>query len=535
MRPLELGAHDQGPSSDGATCVVRSDSGRCWYLHGAVGAGFCVGVLMLLASNWQPSGLQVLRRASPLGRAVEAFELPPAPPAARFEPLVARVEQTFKPIATRERGSFQAECRMGPSESCSVKAMKLGNITAVFPGGSARCIFGTSPEYLFQVIPGDTHKLIIHFDMGGACWDLTTASTGLCLSGVAEMPREGIFDMSNPKNPYFGYTVIVVGYCSGDAHVGAVIRDWIIPEAGDVVQGGYANALSVVQWAAANFGGRRLKSLLLTGSSAGALGVQIWARRLLRIFDYESAAVIADSFAGAFPLGMQGQQQKDVGLCVTGLLPDFLKLQCQAGTVEVQQVYEATMQEFPDVVFASIDSKVDQVQIAFYEVIFMSLLGRADYAVSPQIWTEKLAEIYRRFNLQPNWVSYMVSSANHMFLVRNILYQTRPGGTVPQLRTSGLVGDGLALAGVELTGHDTPLPEWLAALPVRPGAEARSACRGVGPPRPASPPALLGGLGIFGSLLRSEVGTFAQETAEITGVGHCDLGQSDKVFRRSPV
>jgi len=449
----------------------------------------------------------------------------------RFEPLVAQVEQTFKPIASRARGSYSAECNITANETCPFEDMPRGNITAVFPGEGTRCIFGTSPPYLFQVIPGDKDKLVVHFDMGGACWDEATANAGLCLSGVAEVPREGMFRTNDPANPYANYTIVVVGYCSGDAFVGNVRRDWVVPEAGDVVQSGYANTKSVVKWVHANLGKRRLKSLILTGSSAGALGVQIWARPLLRRLKYESAAVIADSFAGVFPAGVQGRQQLGVGLCNTALLTEIMQEACEAGTLEVQWVYESTMREFPEVAFASIDSKIDSVQMVFYEIAYLTLLGSADYTMSPEIFAAKLAIIYRRYNLQPNWISYMANSGNHMFLPKDILYHTRPGST--ELKTSGLFNYGLELAAsVELTGRDTPLTSWLADLPVRSGASASSVCRGVMPHPQGPPPAKLGGLGLWGSMLSAGVGTLAQEGAEMSGLAHCDLGQADKIFER---
>jgi len=245
-------------------------------------------------------------------------------------------------------------------------------------------------------------------------------------------------------------------------------------------------------------------------------------------------------------------QQKNIGLCRTDLLAEKRMIDCQAGTLEVQRVFEDAMEDFPEVAFASIDSKVDLVQIAYYELISMTLLHSADYALTPQNFAESLAAIYRRYNLHPNWVSYLVNSKNHMFLNQEIMYNTRPGSTV--VKTSGLIGAGLEIAGVEFQGPDTKLTTWLGGLPVTPGNSISSVCRGVAP-HVASPEAgvatghALGGMlgGTLGATLGSTLGVslntvktsvrsglepLAEEGAELTGLSRCDIGEADKTFSR---
>lgn len=446
----------------------------------------------------------------------------------RLTPLATTIQATFRPVATKQRGSFSAECHMQEEERCPVSRMARGNITAVYPGFPTRCLLEQSLPFIFQVIPGDVDKLVVQFDLGGSCWDEATTNLALCLTNVAEVAQQGIFSLNNSANPFANHTFLIVGYCSGDAHAGTVDRDWVVPAAGNVSQRGYWNAKAAVDWARDNFGDRRLKSLIVSGSSAGSLGAQLWARTILGSFKYQAAAVIADSFVGVFPPGVQGPVERDAGLCLTPLLSEAMQVSCQAGMLDVQTVFEDTMRNFPEVTFASIDSKVDIVQMAYYEVIHMTLLKRMDYTLTPETFSAALAALYRRYNEQPNWVSFMVNGKNHMFLPKDILYRTRPGST--SMRTSGLFGAGLSLAGLKLTGRDTPLVEWLGTLPVRPGGSARSECRGVLPHVASAP--RLGGLGTLATLMSSALSPLAQEGAELTGVGHCDPGQDDKTFFR---
>ncbi len=62
-------------------------------------------------------------------------------------------------------------CTVDAQESCSISSLEKDTSSIVQPGGTTRCIFSTSTVYGFQVIPGDSDKLLLYFQGGGACWD----------------------------------------------------------------------------------------------------------------------------------------------------------------------------------------------------------------------------------------------------------------------------------------------------------------------------------------------------------------------------
>merc|ERR1712048_224900 len=133
-----------------------------------------------------------------------------------------------------------------------------------------------------------------------------------------------------------GYTIVHIGYCSGDAHGGDVARDYTGPGGAQVEQRGFQNSMAAVNWTKANVGGKQLESFVIAGTSAGSLAAQLWARRLLSDFSYESAAVLADSYSGVFPSDIQGQMQRHIGVCSTGLLSEEMTEHCTAGNLTVQ-------------------------------------------------------------------------------------------------------------------------------------------------------------------------------------------------------
>ena len=64
-------------------------------------------------------------------------------------------------------GEVSNTCTITDTEMCPISDMPKGVSTQVFPGSNTRCIFSYSTPYSFQVIPGDTNKLLYYFQGGG--------------------------------------------------------------------------------------------------------------------------------------------------------------------------------------------------------------------------------------------------------------------------------------------------------------------------------------------------------------------------------
>jgi hypothetical protein len=94
------------------------------------------------------------------------------------------------------------------------------------PGGAETgCALGT-PYAFFHREGDDSRSLLVWFQGGGACWDWVSCS-GLFDSDVADdelSPYAGIFDRSNPENPFRDFEIVFVPYCTGDVHVGDTTR-----------------------------------------------------------------------------------------------------------------------------------------------------------------------------------------------------------------------------------------------------------------------------------------------------------------------
>jgi hypothetical protein len=87
--------------------------------------------------------------------------------------------------------------------------MKADETTLVFPNAAtsgAQCILGS--PYAFQVIPGDSDKILFYFQGGGACWDKASTVAGMCTTDVGPNSPSGVFDRTKDENPFKDFTIV---------------------------------------------------------------------------------------------------------------------------------------------------------------------------------------------------------------------------------------------------------------------------------------------------------------------------------------
>jgi hypothetical protein len=123
----------------------------------------------------------------------------------------------YETLGGRELCDKNECCTISETNSCNLDTFPKDQSMLVLPGGETRCIFSTSTEFAFQVIPGDSDKLLFYFQGGGACWDkVSTVTLPLCTTDSSPSGLNGIFDRTNVDNKYRDYTIVQVLYCSGD-------------------------------------------------------------------------------------------------------------------------------------------------------------------------------------------------------------------------------------------------------------------------------------------------------------------------------
>lgn len=205
-------------------------------------------------------------------------------------------------------------CHMDDSESCDIASLPTTTATLVYPGGDTECIGGDA--FAFEVLPGkDTSKLLFYFQGGGACWDQMSSKVPLCSQQLYTNSPLGIFDVAEKENPFADFTFVTVLYCSGDLHLAnnKTQDGWVTARGETVRQTGQQNVWATIQWVKANLPSP-LSSLVISGESAGSLGMQGWSKALLQELPADVAVLFMDSYLGVFPEGTQGPILRDVSM-----------------------------------------------------------------------------------------------------------------------------------------------------------------------------------------------------------------------------
>mmetsp|Transcript_14425 Transcript_14425/g.36951 ORF Transcript_14425/g.36951 Transcript_14425/m.36951 type:complete len:572 (+) Transcript_14425:48-1763(+) len=328
------------------------------------------------------------------------------------------------------KSDIENSCRLGGSVvGCPMSGLKPGVSNLIFPGGKTRCIFACDEEYAFRVYPDRTDKLLLFFQGGGACFNEASTVNTMCKWDIAEPPTTGVFDKTNPANPFRDFTIVQVVYCSGDLHIGSVLRDYGdgVETDGMADQRGAPNSLAAISWAKENMA-EHLSHFVVAGCSAGSLGTQVWANYLLSKFSYSHGVVLGDSYLSMFPGHMEGKLLKEFGLCDAVFLTPVQQSLCITENLSVRELMENAMTRFPHVTFANLNSKDDGTQQSFHTAVGLT------FGVKPSItdgvqYLAQANEMLRHFNMFPNYVSYLVDGEQHCFLPVSNFFVMNPGGT----------------------------------------------------------------------------------------------------------
>lgn len=172
-------------------------------------------------------------------------------------------------------------------------------------------------QFHFFYKQGDSDKLLIFFNGGGACWNDATCIKSLVIGersaynptvhqANAPMGAGGVFDDSNDRNPFKDWSKVFIPYCTGDIHIGS--KTVIYPDTDGVLTGspgalvpvkhhGFDNAMAVVDWVKKRFSRREssLKKLVVSGSSAGGYGATLNFPIIQDTFPGTNAVLMSDA------------------------------------------------------------------------------------------------------------------------------------------------------------------------------------------------------------------------------------------------
>ncbi|MEO8450328.1 MAG: pectin acetylesterase-family hydrolase, partial [Gemmatimonadota bacterium] len=168
---------------------------------------------------------------------------------------------------------------------------------AVIAGG--RCPAGT--PWQFWIHRGRLDRVLFYLEGGGACW-----TPGTCdLKGRATFDpsvdeqdnpanADGILKLDQPANPFRGWSVVFVPYCTADVHLGT--RTVTYEPGITIDHRGAANVRDALAWVKKQLPG--LTRIVVAGGSAGAIPTPVYAARLAGMYPTAAVTGIGDGAGG---------------------------------------------------------------------------------------------------------------------------------------------------------------------------------------------------------------------------------------------
>lgn len=264
-------------------------------------------------------------------------------------------------------------------------------------GPTTICSLGS--HYAFFVEPGDSRRLMVYFQGGGACWNAETcdvkARAHYFKPEVSEKERpytHGLFDSTRADNPVQSFTKVFIPYCTGDVHLGWRATMYTMPAADgnadrtfEIHHNGGANADAALNWIYEHVAAPQ--TIFVTGESAGSVPTPFYA------------AVLADHYPRAriVQLGDASNAYGDAGPGAAnwGIFSRLRAANAFRGvdstSFDYLSLFQLAARSSPRITFAVVNSVEDSAQTFYLRSMdhnsptVATMLARHDRALSDSI------------------------------------------------------------------------------------------------------------------------------------------------------
>jgi hypothetical protein len=283
----------------------------------------------------------------------EPTETPPAPESTSVSEGSAAPSTTTAAIPTTE-----------PTPATTEPSVETPPVWTLHETG-ADCMCADGSPYTFSTRSGDPSKVVVYFQGGGACYneaacDFETGSYKPT-TGPDDHPSNdgaGIWDVSNPANPFTDWTVVFMPYCTGDIFRGDA--EAVYSDALTIQHRGGVNARHAVDYVSAEL--PTAERILVTGSSAGGVPTPWIGGLMADEFPDADVAALADGSGGY-------ARNPDVSRAIGGIwgtpdaLPDWPEIAgLPDGEVTVPDMFKYAGLHAPDLRLARFDHGWDETQ-----------------------------------------------------------------------------------------------------------------------------------------------------------------------------
>jgi hypothetical protein len=291
------------------------------------------------------------------------------------------------------------------------------------PGGPGT-MCGRGGPYNFYVHGESPRRFLIVLGGGGACWDAATCGDPKSFDATADLADirlgAGLLDPKRLDNPLRGFSVVLVPYCTGDAHLGT--RD--ATYGGDSTgAGGYvihhsgrANARAALRWAFRMVPDPEI--LVVVGVDAGAIASPLVAQLIAEHYPKAKVVQLGDG-AGGYRAPAIPEMMNTWGI-PTFMAETNAYQNLDSARTTFETLYTGLKQQAPNLRMAQINSASDSTQLR--------LLGRMGVQGVPlaQLLYENLGEIHAA---RPGFRSYTAPGAKHTYLLSLDFYSVYSDST----------------------------------------------------------------------------------------------------------
>ncbi len=328
-------------------------------------------------------------------------------------------------------------------------------------GGETSCSRGT-PFSLF-VYPGKINKVVIDYMGGGACWNAGNCAPGsnkTFLESIEEIKTEhkelfeaGIYDHTNPENPFKDWHHVVVPYCTGDIHWGENDQTYTKRNKSFVIKHrGAVNSKAVLSWVQQHF--KSPEKVLVTGYSAGAYGALYWYPHVVKMYPDSKVIQFADSGMSPITESFAKLAFKEWGVEKNrpSWIPGLDPAKVNWSKLQVDYIYKQITDFYPQARMSAFTSAFDGTQRIFYALMDSDTPDDniPDWPILMKNMVESLGRATPQFNyflapghehcLLPYASFYTAKSANGLFF-KDWFKAYVEGGNTPNVPCSDCKDD----------------------------------------------------------------------------------------------
>ena len=207
-----------------------------------------------------------------------------------------------------------------------------------------------------------------------------------------------------------------------------------------------------------------LNRVVISGTSAGAIAAAVYANTIIQALTAEHHIILLDSFFLPMNESYQSKFFQDWDFCNSSLVPPEYTSDCSTRQFSNVDLLEIAIDRNPKAVFAVIMSKKDNIAMTWFNTYAAYFGGKSLWASE---YFSLMLPLLERLNRRPNFLVYLISSLNHLYLTKERFYTATEYGD-----------DGATVRSSSGTTLGTPVYQWVSLFDDSPSRDISSLCEG---------------------------------------------------------